>query len=266
MQNLGEVMKSMMVRVQQLHKDAAGASVPAKIHQCPTCKDQEGWFQQVVDDENGKTYEVWIDCQCYRRRQATQLLASSRITPEFWNKAFTHFQTDGLASCIREAFDAAVEYVQAFDRIRSSEQNSLALLGRSGSGKTHLLMAVANRLNDAGVGVLYFPWVEGFDDLKRNFDVLPRKIHMLKTADVLFIDDLFKGRERPTPFQLEQLFAVVNYRYLNHLPMLISSERDIDRLCDPEVGDEAIGTRIYERCRDYLVIMTGNVNYRLNGV
>lgn len=101
------------------------------------------------------------------------------------------------------------------------------------------------------------------NELKDDFDLLLTKVQQMQQVEVLFIDDMFKGRKEPTPFQLEQLFSIVNYRYLNNKPMLISSERDIDQMCEI---DEAIGSRIYEMCQDYTVLLKGNskeLNYRL---
>lgn len=137
----------------------------------------------------------------------------------------------------------------------------MCLLGRPGAGKTHLLMATANSLLEKGTEVVYFPWVEGCADLKSSFDLLAEKIQKLQTVEVLYIDDLFKGRERPTDFQLEQIFAIINYRYLNRLPVIISSEWTIARMCE---FDEATGSRINEMCRDYKVVLDGEgINYRL---
>jgi DNA replication protein DnaC len=116
------------------------------------------------------------------------------------------------------------------------------------------------------ISVLYFPFVEGFNDLKDDFDLLEEKLTKMKRVGVLFIDDLFKGREVPTPFQLEQMFGVINYRYLNHKPIMVSSEKTVDELCDI---DEALGTRIYQMCKDYTVVIKGDrktLNHRLAGV
>ncbi|MNH86346.1 hypothetical protein D3C73_388010 [compost metagenome] len=137
----------------------------------------------------------------------------------------------------------------------------MCLIGRPGSGKTHLLMATSNNLLSRGIEVLYFPWVEGCADLKADFDKLAEKMHRLQAVEVLFIDDLFKGRQKPTDFQLEQIFAIINYRYLNKLPVLISSEWTIARMCE---FDEATGSRINEMCKGHKVILDEDgLNYRL---
>jgi len=216
---------------------------------------------------NERTFreEYWKWCEhCREKRQIRRLFKSSRITEEFQKLGFDNFITEGRPQPVVDAYYTALKYVSNFDKIRNERKNSIALLGKPGSGKTHLLTAIANRLLKKGVGVLYFPWVEGFNEIKDDLSTLESRIHHMSTVSVLFIDDLFKGRKEPTPFQLEQLFAIINYRYLNHLPILISSEKDIDQICD---YDEAIGSRIYEMCKDYTVILKGdkNLNYRLVG-
>jgi len=58
---------------------------------------------------------------------------------------------------------------------------------------------------------------------------------------------------------------VINYRYLNHLPVMVSSELTVDELCDI---DEALGTRIYQMCQDFTVVIKGDrkqLNHRLVG-
>jgi DNA replication protein DnaC len=139
----------------------------------------------------------------------------------------------------------------------------MALLGQVGSGKTHLLMAVSNNLLSKGIQVRYFEFVEEFNDLKSDFNRFKKKIDRLKEVEVLFIDDLFKGREHPTAFEATQMFGIINYRYLNKKPILISSEHTIDSLVEI---DEAIGSRIFEMCHDFIVQIKGDLkelNYRL---
>lgn len=197
-------------------------------------------------------------------------MKSSDITEEFKKLGFKNFITDGKPQVIKEAFDCALEYFQEFDAIKRLRQNSIALLGQPGAGKTHLLTAIANNLiNRLHVPVLYFPYVEGFNDLKDDFDKLEEKSERMKKIDVLFVDDLFKpakSKPRATDWQVEQMYAVINHRYLNHMPIMVSSELTVDELCNI---DEALGTRIYQMCQDYTVVIQGDrkvLNHRLEGL
>ncbi|WP_240486413.1 ATP-binding protein [Bacillus haynesii] len=206
-------------------------------------------------------------CDCVRRKKLARLMAASGITEEFEKLVFGNFRTEGRPDLIKEAYDCAVEYFKDFEKIRGERSNSIALLGQPGSGKTHLLIAIMNNLiKTKFVNCLYFPYVEGTGDLRKDFDQLETKLDAMRKVDVLFIDDLFKpaqGKPRATEWQIEQIQSVVNYRYLNHLPLLVSSELTTDELLDI---DEALGSRIHQMCREYTVIIKGDrmkLNYRL---
>lgn len=207
------------------------------------------------------------DCTCAKKKRSNHLLKFSEITEEFRKINFSSFILDGKDQVIRDAYRCAVTYFKNYEGIKTNRVNSISLLGQPGSGKTHLLIALANNLiMKKQVSVLYFPFVEGFNDLKDNFDRLEEKLTKMKRVDVLFIDDLFKGRDFPTNFQIEQMFAVINYRYINHKPIMISSEKTVDELCDI---DEALGTRIFEMSKDYTVVIKGDrkkLNHRLRGI
>ena len=77
---------------------------------------------------------------------------------------------------------------------------------------------------------------------------------------VLLIDDLFKGKLSESDINI--VFEIINYRYLNFLPIIVSSEFNINRLLS---FDEGVGSRIYEMCKDYVVEIEKdmNNNYRL---
>lgn len=232
-------------------------------YRCKECRDEEGYLVRIKTGDGKFDYQdIWRDCECKKERKLSRLMKSSNITDEFRKKTFTNFELDGRPEVVGKAYHLAQKYMQMFPEIYQTRKNSLALLGRPGSGKTHLLIAVSNHLLLQGVGVVYFPWVEGFNELKANLDNLEERIILLQKAELLFIDDVFKGRKEPTDFQIEQLFAILNYRYLENLPIMISSEKTMSMICQI---DEGIGSRINEMCRDYKATLTGGIelNYRL---
>ncbi|OAS17491.1 hypothetical protein A8708_22115 [Paenibacillus oryzisoli] len=207
--------------------------------------------------------DVWKDCECKDQRRIDRAFDSSKITWEFQKKTFDNFSLGNRPEAVRDAYHCARDYKVRFPKLLISRHNSIALLGRPGSGKTHLLMAVSNELMSQGYKVLYFPWVEGFSEIKDDLSMTEERTRRMQEVDVLYIDDMFKGREKLTPFQLEVAFAVINHRYMEKKPILVSSERDIDQICDL---DEGLGSRINEMCKNYLVLLKGGkeFNYRLS--
>ena len=86
-----------------------------------------------------------------------------------------------------------------------------------------------------------------------------KMMNRYKSARVLFIDDLFKGKI--TDSDVNIMFELINYRYFNNLPLIVSSECGVDRL----IGiDEALGSRLVEMSKNYIIsIKAKNLNYRL---
>ena len=58
------------------------------------------------------------------------------------------------------------------------------------------------------------------------------------------------------------IFEIINYRYYNCLPIIVSTEFTVDMLL---AFDEGVGSRIYEMCKRYVVEIPKGIenNYRL---
>lgn len=239
-------------------------------YDCPICKDESGWLVKKPVDLNGKEVllDHWVECGCAHRKKIEKLFTFSAITPQMQKRTFDNFKLDERPECVRNAWLTAKTYLNDFEAIKTEQENSIFLGGKPGSGKTHLLMAISNALISRGIPVLYFPFVEGLDELKseirENGSGYQKKLEQLQRAPVLFIDDLYKIKkgDEPTKYEIKFLFSVINYRYLNHLPILVSSELTIDQVI---FWDDAIGSRIFQMSRDYQVHLTDGVglNYRL---
>lgn len=226
-----------------------------KKYECNKCLDENGY----LIFEEGIPY--WKICECIPEKRIRFMMKSSQITDDFRKLTFENYITDGSSAVLKASRDMANIYAIEFETIEKKRNNSIGIVGQVGSGKTHLVCAVANHLLTNGIQVIYFPFVEGMNDLKSNFDELESKLERLKKSRVLFIDDLFKGRDKPTGWQIETTFALVNYRYLNHLPIMFTSEKNFKTLLDI---DEALGSRLYEMVRDYRMEIVGShLNYRM---
>ncbi|WP_083256139.1 ATP-binding protein [Domibacillus iocasae] len=262
------------VIIYRVHKDTEWNEVPgvktlvpdsmvleADFLDMKVCQPEEAWQWR-------ETYS--IRCECVERRKRERLMKSSDITDEFRKLRFQNFRIEGKHPIVVQAKQCALSYFSEFDNVRSLRENSISLLGQPGAGKTHLLTAVANNLIDRkGVSVQYFPYIEGTKELRDDFNLLTEKLERMKKADVLFIDDLFKPVKRvprASDWQVEQMYDVLNYRYLNHLPIMVSSELTIHELVEV---DEALATRISEMSKSFTVVIKGNrmeLNHRLEGL
>ena len=135
-------------------------------------------------------------------------------------------------------------------------------MGQVGAGKSHLSFSIANELMDAGVGVVYMSYREVITRLKQNIMdevYYHRVMGKYKNARVLLIDDLFKGKV--TDSDVNIIFELLNFRYFNKLPVIVSCEMGMDGIMNV---DEAIGSRLYEMCK-CIEVRGKKLNYRMYG-
>ncbi|HBI34626.1 TPA: hypothetical protein DDY33_00630, partial [Candidatus Nomurabacteria bacterium] len=223
---------------------------------CPICNDK-GIY--LVTSGETPTFQK---CSCMEQKRIDRIMRNSRITSEFQKMRVNNYNTFGKSESVVQAKKITVNYITNFDSIKHNRDNSVSFLGQPGVGKTHLCCAIANALMTKGIPVLYFPHREGFSELlaslrRRDQDYFEisresdtaSKIQAMKEIDVLVWDDLFKSK-KVTNFEYNTVFEVINYRYMNFLPTVISSEYlpvDLLRF------DEAIGRRIIESSKGHLV-------------
>jgi DNA replication protein DnaC len=255
---MDDKLSTLLKRIEQDRLKAMenGTLEPKPNYKCEKCQDKE-WIFRV--DERG--YEYAKKCECWERNTALRLMASSGISEEDTKKGFRDFNTFNEQG-LEFAKNTAIKYFKDFDEIKESRHNSLLLCGASGRGKTTLGLAVANNLMQKCINVRYMPYREEVTRLKQEItDEYTYSEHMnkLKTAKVLFIDDLLKGKI--TESDINILYEIINYRYLERLPVIVSTEKVTNELLD---FDEAIGSRLLEMCKGYVVTFSKDIpNYRM---
>ncbi len=128
----------------------------------------------------------------------------------------------------------------AYERARTfaaRPEGWLVLRGGYGSGKTHLAAAIANRTVEDGRVVLFVTVPDLLDHLRSAFSPLSdqsydERFEAVRTAPLLILDDL--GTEHGTPWALEKLFQLLNYRYMAQLPTVITTNQELEEL-DPRL-------------------------------
>lgn len=226
-----------------------------KKYECEICQDTGS----IMVVENG--IEIARQCKCYKLRQARELLKKSGISQEFQKKSFDNFDTKNVPQLVN-AKNQAVKYAETFDEREHDRQNSIIFSGQVGSGKTHLGTAVSSYLMKRGIAVVYMAYRNAVTKIKQHVtdeEQYSREVSLYSKARVLYIDDLLKGRLTETDVNI--MYEIINYRYMNNLPVIISTEKSLEELLE---FDEAVGSRMIEMCRGNIVTLQGKeLNYRL---
>lgn len=227
---------------------------------CNLCNGKEITYQFTEDGEM-----VAVPCKCKKRMESLRRMKRSGLESVIRTLTFDSYQADEPWQA--EIVAIAKEYAKTCN-------GWLFVSGQVGSGKTHICTAVCREVLLQDREVRYISWRDEVQGLKRivNSTDYDDAISPLKTVELLYIDDIFKGGEsdgrggtRPTAADVNIAFDILDYRYKNKLPTVISGERTISDLM---VIDEGVASRIYQMSKGFNVqIRQGTEkNYRMKPV
>ncbi len=124
-------------------------------------------------------------------------------------------------------------------------KENVILLGPSGLGKTHLMLALGHHACMSGYTAYYLSCRDAVDALKRADDVgrLKRKLKWLTKPHVLLLDEV--GYESLSQEQASMLFQLINARY-EHGSIIITSNKSFGKWAEL-MSDEAVATAMLDR-------------------
>ena len=238
MESLGDILK----RLQQ-QSISASAELPAEWLKaadntptepvCPICEGRK-WVRHEVPTTH-QDFGRAFPCSCQREASSEHLLARLHRFSNMGKLADVTFEaTDtvgpGSTAEAQTRFHAAFEAALAF---AEEPHGCFMLLGGSGTGKTHLAAAIANRLMEREEPVFFAFVPDLLDHLRSTYgkesDLSYAELfELVKTIPVLVLDDL--GTHTGTPWAEEKLYQVLNHRYLSGAPTIITSSTALDRL------------------------------------
>ena len=187
-------------------------------------------------------------CIC-RRANITDDIRSRLFTlshlEELRDLTFESFKPRGRQG-LGEMQTASLE--TAFNHAHHYAQNLngwLLLQGGYGVGKTHLAAAIANFTVSMGVPTLFLTVPDLLDSLRFAYDAedttFEERFDQIRNAKLLVLDDF--GTQNATGWAQEKLFQIINYRYINKLSTVVTTNLALDeieprirsRLADPEL-------------------------------
>jgi len=191
---------------------------------CPYC----GGYGLVHPCKNGVVdYASTIPCSCmaetYKKRRYETLLKYCELPPLTESMTFASFR---VFPEVKRAFAEAKE-MSAADHIWAT------FMGANDTGKTHLAVSVCRAWIKRGLAAKYCYVSLLLDELKEGFrrpveDGYDVRFKAFCNVPLLVLDDL--GAEYSTPWVLDKLETLVDYRYMNNLSLIVTTNKQVEEL------------------------------------
>ena len=222
---------------------------------CPLC---EGTGWKTVS-QNGDRRVTRCDCRLKARSQT--LLEAARIPKRYEHCELSSFTTDfpGAHASLALAHISATKFAQEYD---PQDGTGLLLIGKIGTGKTHLGVGILKELIlTRGVACLFYDYRELLKEIQNSYNasVQTTELDVLRPVfetEVLFLDEL--GAVKPTEWVWDTVSLILNTRYNHNRTTIITTNFDDQ----PPAGiipstraaarEETLGDRIGERMRSRL--------------
>ena len=225
--------------------------------ECPLCGGL-GYLRRelpVGDPEFGKL----IICSCRQGEVSNKVhekLFSISNLEHLRHLTFENFQPRGRiglspwqADILERAYNQAQQFAQKLN-------GWLLLQGGYGCGKTHLAAAIANFTVEIGVPTLFITVPDLLDALRFAYDdpesTFEKRFEEIRSAPLLIMDDF--GTQNATAWAQEKLFQIVNYRYINRLPMVVTTNlllEQIEGRIRSRLDDPELVTRVFIQATDF---------------
>lgn len=172
-------------------------------------------------------------------------------------KRFASKTLDGYVATTteqRKALNTCRRYAAEFPQIAETGR-CLLLLGKPGTGKTHLSVAIANEIMAKSSATAVYRTIGAvLQAIRATYDHSSDQsesqiLSSLISPSLLILDEIGVSTEKPSDFELTTLFAIINGRYEELRPTVIVSNLDGQSL------PAAIGERCIDRLREGGVIV-----------
>lgn len=206
------------------------------------------------------------------RKRVRQIIGTSGMNARFLRRTFDTFQ---IAEENRKALRVCIDYANNFrDKLPGNNQepgrNGLFITGPKGTGKTHLAAAIANKLMRQGTTVICMTMIDLLERIKRTYEQNRqyggeisegRVLDTYKSVQLLIIDDM--GKEPATEWAVSKIYAIINSRYEEYMPTIITTNYTdaelVRRLIPKETGDPTTADATIDRLREMCaaIVTTG---------
>jgi DNA replication protein DnaC len=239
--------------------------IKASIEICPLCNGS-GWktASAASNGSSSANDRRVTRCDCQLRARAQTLLEAARVPRRYEHCELTNYDTDfpGAHPSLADAHFVASNFAKRCD---PRGDKGLLIIGKIGTGKTHLAVGIVKELiQNRGIPCLFYDYRELLKQIQNSYNstVQTTELDVLRPVfetDVLVLDEL--GAVKPTEWVWDTVSLILNTRYNDNRTTIITTNFEDQ----PAAGvsgpvsqirsatrNETLGDRIGERMRSRL--------------
>ncbi|MGN1129852.1 MAG: ATP-binding protein [Ruminococcus sp.] len=232
-----EKLKNKSLKLQEEYKTVLlkGGYTPEDLepkYTCDKCSDT-GFIE--IDNKT-------IMCDCLKQAMVECACAELNRNSPLSLCTFEDFSLDYYSKTVEENYPRSsydqmsniLNYCKKYADSFTKNSNSLFMKGKTGLGKTHLCLAIANEVIKKGYGVIYVSAPAIVSKLEKEHFSYGNSREKTSTedslidCDLLIIDDL--GTEFTTQFSTSAIYNIFNSRLLANKPVIINTNLTLQEL------------------------------------
>lgn len=184
-----------------------------------------------------------------RQDKLKQLFTNSLMDKKFSDETFENWDFNKGKQTM---YNLGIKYCEKFQEAKK-EGLGFLFYGTPGNGKTYLSNCIANRLLNQMNPVICVSINALLERIRKTYSRWGQEgedtiLSALSIADLLIIDDL--GTEQDTDWSRSRIYNIIDNRYRNGLPLIISTNKTIEQL--KTMYHERTIDRLLEMCTPIL--------------
>lgn len=196
---------------------------------CPKC-DDTGYYNNTM-------------CECFSKicgkLEAKELNRHSQLELSSFDTFSLAYYKDNDYHMMNNHFKFLKNYAETF----TPQSRNILIFGKTGLGKTHLSLAVANKILERGYSVVYDSAMNILHEIEKEHfsrEHISEMTDLVMKTDLLILDDL--GTEHKTPFYSSTIYNIINTRLNRKKATIINTNLTYEEI--RERYDERVVSRI----------------------